>query len=108
MGLYPAHRALTLSSVILCGLCGLRSFNHREHRGAQRNSSRTPAGTFQALIKIYIRLVVAQSIQLSNIVLGEPSLVVGHWPLGQNLQPSTLTYPREQVWVLLTSDHARV
>jgi hypothetical protein len=32
---------------------------------------RTPAGFFQALIKIYVRLVIAQSIQLSNIVLAD-------------------------------------
>jgi hypothetical protein len=42
----------------------------------------------QALIKIYVRLVIAQSIQLSNIVL-------------VNLRPLTRS---RQVWVLLTSE----
>jgi hypothetical protein len=68
-GPHPAHRTLTFSSVILRGLCGRKIFTTERTEEHRKNRHVHQRETIQALIKIYVRLVIAQSIQLSNIVL---------------------------------------
>jgi len=44
-------------------------FSQQDHSGTEEEPRCIHQQAYQALIKIYVRLVIAQSIQLSNIVL---------------------------------------